>query len=412
MNNLTKGANAFLANCGIIHVNVSWNAQKANPEVACFAVMANGRVLTDKWFLFYNQPHSPESAIHFLRQPDSNQAKFVINLDKLPADIQKCVFTASLDKGGFREVADAVITASPTVGEGLTFKIDGASDQQTLIFAEIYRRNSTWKMRAIGQGFKGGLKSLAEHHGVVIVEEPPKPSPLPLPIREIPPIPPVPPVPHRRHASFSKKVTAFFMVALLIVGASIMALNYYYPQLVFLLSPRLSLLLHPAAGSSSSDMRIKKDYMTPTCPFTDEQVFERYHALGDNYMRILKIIDASNENLTKAKNELRAMEAECPPLFKENNQKEIDRLEKLPIQGWIEEATRLNICAGIMFKKVETELKDESRPNIIQRLVKNADRSRNLESDLTNISRDLAYLNNKMVRLIEGYKSDLEACLK
>jgi len=65
-----------------------------------------------------------------------------------------------------------------------------------------------------------------------------------------------------------------------------------------------------------------------------------------------------------------------------------------------------------MIKKVESELNNESRPNIIQRLLKNADRSRNLESDLTNISRDLAYLNNKMVRLIEGYKSNLEACLK
>ena len=76
----------------------------------------------------------------------------------------------------------------------------------------------------------------------------------------------------------------------------------------------------------------------------------------------------------------------------------------------MEEATRLNICAGLMIKKIETELNDESRPIIIQRLVREADRSRNLESDLTNISRDLAYLNNKTNRLIEGYRENLDAC--
>lgn len=413
MNNLTKGANAFLTNSGIIRVNIHWKSRRANLEVVCFSVMANGRVSTDEWFLFYNQPRSPGSAIHFSRQPGSSEAEFVINLDKLPADIQKCVFAAVLDQGSFQEVTDATITASPQAGEGLTFKIAGASDQQAMIFAEIYRRNSTWKMRAIGQGFKGGLKSLAEYHGVAIAEEQPTPSPLPSPpTREIPPIPPVPPVPNRRRSGFFRKVTVFSIVALLVVGASVVALNYYYPQLMFLLSPRLSSLLRPVAGPSLGDAQPKKDYVAPTCPFTDEQVFDRYHALGENYVRILKLIDSGNENLAKAKDELRTLEAECPPLFKEKNAKEIERLEKLPIHGWIDEATRLNICAGIMIKKVESELNNESRPNIIQRLLKNADRSRNLESDLTNISRDLAYLNNKMVRLIEGYKSNLEACLK
>ena len=411
MNSLTKGANAFLTHSGIIRVNISWNSRQANPEVVCFAVMANGRVLTDEWFLFYNQPRSPGSVIHFSQQPNSSQVEFVINLDKLPADIQKCVFAAALDQDSFQEITDAVITASPQAGEGLTFKIVGASDQQALIFAEIYRRNSTWKMRAIGQGFRGGLKSLAEHHGVVIAEEPPTPSPSPS-IREIPPIPPVPPAPRRRHASFFKKATIFSILVLLLVGGSIMALNYYYPQLIFLLSPQLSSLLRPLAGSSLGDTQPKKDYVAPTCPFTDEQAFDRYHALGENYMKILKIIDAANGNLAKAKDELRTLETECSQTFKEKNKDEIDRLAKLPIQGWIDEATRLNICAGIMIKKVEVELNNESRPNIIQRLLKNADRSRNLESDLTNISRDLAYLNNKTVRLIEGYKSNLEACLK
>ena len=150
MNSLTKGANAFLTNSGIVRVNIGWKSRRVNLEVVCLAVTANGRVLTDEWFLFYNQPRSPGTAIHFSQQPGSGQAEFVVNLDRLPADVQKCVFAVALDEGSFQEVTDVTLTASPQMGEGLTFKIAGASDQQALIFAEIYRRNSTWKMRAIG----------------------------------------------------------------------------------------------------------------------------------------------------------------------------------------------------------------------------------------------------------------------
>lgn len=418
MNTLTKGANALLTKSGTINVNLSWKSRQANLEVVCFAVTASGRVPADEWFLFYNQSRSPGNAIHFSRQPGSSQVEFVVNLDQLPADIQKCVFAAALDEGSFRNVTDAAITASPRTGDALTFKITDVSNEQALIFAEVYRHSSGWKMRAIGQGFKGGLQPLAEHYGVVIADEQPaKPSPPPPSpsggVRSNPPLPPVPPTPNRRRSTFLRKVAITLGLVLLIMVTSVLALNYYYPQLLFLLSPQLSALMRSSADSAPANSQsTAKAYVAPTCAFTDDQVFERYHTLGENYVKILKIVDVGNENLAKLRDELRAFDAGCPQGFVEKNKQEIDKLEKLPIQGWIEETTRLNICAGIMIKKVDNEVKSESRPTVIQRLLKNADRSRNLESDLTNISRDLAYLNNKAARLVEGYKSNLEACQK
>jgi stress response protein SCP2 len=37
-----------------------------------------------------------------------------------------------------------------------------------MIFAEIYRRQGAWKVRAVGQGYTTGLKGVASDFGVTI----------------------------------------------------------------------------------------------------------------------------------------------------------------------------------------------------------------------------------------------------
>ncbi|MCR7566066.1 TerD family protein, partial [Pseudomonas aeruginosa] len=37
-----------------------------------------------------------------------------------------------------------------------------------MIFAELYRHNSEWKFRAVGQGYAGGLKALANGYGLTV----------------------------------------------------------------------------------------------------------------------------------------------------------------------------------------------------------------------------------------------------
>lgn len=413
MKTLTKGANATLTASGAVRVVLQWPATGVSLDPVCFAVGADGRVPDDAWFLFYNQTRGPGDAIQ-LTHPAAGQAEFLIHLERLPATIQKCVFAATLDRGSFRDLAGATLTATPIRGDALRFTLAEAADEQALIFAELYRHRSEWKVRAIGQGFKGGLQPLAEHFGVKVADEPPAPSPAPAPapratspapIVEQRATPPPPPSPQRRSGGFKGflgKLFKTFAVSIVLLVIGVAAAWYFFPSLFK--NPE-DLLKDPRAILQ----RLPMDYQQPTCALTDEEVFERYHALGENYVKILQRVDTSNQLLANLRQDL-MRDIQCPPSFVDKTRQEIDHLEKLPVQGWMEEATRLNVCAGLMIKKIETELNGESRPIIIQRLVREADRSRNLESDLTNISRDLAYLNNKTNRLIEGYRENLEAC--
>ncbi|WP_148709677.1 TerD family protein, partial [Pseudomonas syringae group genomosp. 3] len=45
---------------------------------------------------------------------------------------------------------------------------EDASTETAMIFGELYRNGDEFKFKAIGQGFAGGLKPLAEAHGVAI----------------------------------------------------------------------------------------------------------------------------------------------------------------------------------------------------------------------------------------------------
>ncbi|NEX21032.1 stress protein [Thiorhodococcus mannitoliphagus] len=409
MKMLPKGANAPLATSGILHVDLRWNAAQGALNAVHFAVAEDGRVPSDACFIFHGRRQTPDGAVRMAASAPGH-CGFILQLDLIPPQIQRCVFAAALTAGAFRELQGAAITASAGTGVEVGFEPTGA-DEQALIFAEVYRHRDAWKFRAVGQGFLGGLSSLAEHFGVADIAAALRapapdviPPPSPAPSRDAAPDPtPQPPssdIPRPRSGGRLFKILATLV---LVLAAGIAGLWYFQP----------SLLQDPAALWSKSTTLMRQlpmVYQEPTCAWTDEQVFERYHALGESYVKILTQVDASNKRLTRLRNDLIASERGCPASFNDDNRREIERLEQLPVAAWKDESTQLNICAGLMIKGLESSLNAEARPIIIQRLVQETDRARNLESDLTNISRDLAYLRNKAERLVEGFRDNLDAC--
>ncbi|WP_163030833.1 TerD family protein, partial [Pseudomonas viridiflava] len=43
---------------------------------------------------------------------------------------------------------------------------EDASTETAMVFAELYRNAGEWKFRAIGQGYAGGLKAVANSYGM------------------------------------------------------------------------------------------------------------------------------------------------------------------------------------------------------------------------------------------------------
>jgi tellurite resistance protein TerA len=152
-------------------------------DVSAFLLTEQGKVEGDQGMVFYGQPNPLQGAI--VLEKGKEEACFTLDLDRLPASIQRIALTATIDEQRCAFSSFASIALSIREAEGnvsVEIAIPTADKPETaLIIAELYRRQGQWKCRSVGQGFVGGLPALAPHFGVE-VSHPSKTSSEPKPI--------------------------------------------------------------------------------------------------------------------------------------------------------------------------------------------------------------------------------------
>ncbi|WP_327009997.1 TerD family protein [Dactylosporangium sp. NBC_01737] len=189
---LVKGQNtALTANDVRVVVEVG-----VATDLSALLVTTSGKVRSDADFVFYNQPSGPGVSVS-----DSGGGKWQASVSTaaIPADVDKVRVVVSVDGTGqrFGQFAPPVARVFDQSGaELIQYVVSGLDTESIVIALEIYRRNADWKVRAVGQGYAGGLADLIRDHGVS-VDDSPAPAATPAP-QAAPPVaaPPVaaPPV--------------------------------------------------------------------------------------------------------------------------------------------------------------------------------------------------------------------------
>jgi stress response protein SCP2 len=182
---LVKGQNTALAASQVqIVVEVA-----VPTDLSALLVTANGKVRSDADFIFYNQPDGPGVSC---RQGGTGQPWRVhVDTSAVPADIERVRVVVSVDGTGqrFGQVAPPTTRIFDAAGAELAQYVITGLDTETIVIAtELYRRNGAWKIRAVGQGYAGGLADLVKDHGVVVDD-----APAPAQQHAAPPPPQVPP---------------------------------------------------------------------------------------------------------------------------------------------------------------------------------------------------------------------------
>jgi len=185
---LSKGGNISLSKTdpGLkkILIGLGWDeratsGQEFDLDASVFMVADGGKVRGDHDFIFYGQLQAPDgSVIHTgdnrTGEGDGDDEAIKVDLEKLPADIQKVVVTVTIhdaDKRSqnFGMVQNAFIrvvndeTGAEVVRYDLT---EDYSIETAMEFGEVYRHNGEWKFRAIGQGYSGGLMAMCQRYGI------------------------------------------------------------------------------------------------------------------------------------------------------------------------------------------------------------------------------------------------------
>lgn len=127
-------------------------------DLSILLLGASGRVERDEDFIFYNNPRSDDGAVTLTPSGAS------IATDLLAPQFARVV-VVSADDGTFIADATAVLHQLGS-SDDFRFRPNHSADLSALVWGELYLRNGSWRLRAIGQGWSDGLAGLARDYGV------------------------------------------------------------------------------------------------------------------------------------------------------------------------------------------------------------------------------------------------------
>ncbi|GAA2303448.1 hypothetical protein Scani_10090 [Streptomyces caniferus] len=148
-------------------------------DISCFGLDADERLSDDRYFIFFNQPKSPEESIQLLGAQAGDSESFRVTLDKIPPHIQKLSFTAALDGAGqISQIGPGYLRIVAGGEEVARYSFDGSefSTERAVMLGDFYLKD-VWRFAAVGQGFDGGLEALLKNFGGEVAEEAEAPAP-------------------------------------------------------------------------------------------------------------------------------------------------------------------------------------------------------------------------------------------
>ncbi|MDE7108451.1 MAG: TerD family protein [Muribaculaceae bacterium] len=162
-----------------VTVNLGWNPNETSGfdfdlDASAFMLGENRKLPIDEFFVFYNNPESPDKAVKSsgddLTGDDGESLS--VDLSKVDPRIQEIIFTVTIHEAdqrrqNFGQVHNSFISiTNDATGETIArYDLDEDFSIETAVeFGRLYKRNGAWKFEALGNGFKGGLQFLVNKY--------------------------------------------------------------------------------------------------------------------------------------------------------------------------------------------------------------------------------------------------------
>lgn len=173
--NLEKGQRQNVS-AGKFTVGLGWdsntnsNGESYDIDGSVFILGANGKLISDSHFVFYNNLKSPDGGVahqgdNLTGAGDGDDEQIVIDTSKLGSEVAEIAFVVTIHKaaekkqnfGQIRNSFIRIIDAGTT--ELMKYELDEDFSIETAVqFGRLYKKNDEWRFEAIGNGMKGGLQ--------------------------------------------------------------------------------------------------------------------------------------------------------------------------------------------------------------------------------------------------------------
>ncbi|KZE72259.1 chemical-damaging agent resistance protein C [Paenibacillus jamilae] len=187
--NLSKGQKIDLTktNPGLskITVGLGWDTNKYDGgkdfdlDVSVFLANADGKVETEKNFVFFNNPQNENgSVVHTgdnrTGEGDGDDEQIKVDLSSVPTNVEKIAFTITIYEAqernqNFGQVSRAYARIVNEANNEELVRFDLGEDfsiETGVVVGELYRHNGEWKFNAIGSGYQDGLAGLTRDYGL------------------------------------------------------------------------------------------------------------------------------------------------------------------------------------------------------------------------------------------------------
>lgn len=185
MINLEKGQRISMdKGLTLVGVGLGWDPNEGTGydfdlDASAFMLGESGRIPTDEYFVFYNNPKPPDGSVESTgddltggNSDGGDDETINVDLSKVDPKIQEIVFTATIYKAeerrqNFGQVRNSYIRIydAKTNAEIARYDLDEDFSIETAVeFGRLYRRGDEWKFEAMGIGNKGGLQSLVNKY--------------------------------------------------------------------------------------------------------------------------------------------------------------------------------------------------------------------------------------------------------
>ncbi len=180
--NLSKGQRVDIG-LQKLGVGLGWDPSSApgiefDLDASAFMITTNEQVPTEKFFVFYGNPISPDGAVESSGDDrtggnsDGDDETLLVDLARLDPRIDQIVFTVTIyefaeRRQNFGQVRNSFIRIydSTNGAELCKYELDEDFSVETAIeFGRLYKRNDSWRFEAIGNGHSGGLETFVKKY--------------------------------------------------------------------------------------------------------------------------------------------------------------------------------------------------------------------------------------------------------
>ncbi|MEO3402688.1 TerD family protein [Mucilaginibacter sp. CAU 1740] len=174
--NLQKGQREAI-NAPKFTVGLGWDTNNSSTgsafdlDASIFILGDNKKLPADEFFVFYNNPKSPDGAVehtgdNLTGAGDGDDEQIIVDLSKIdPRVTEICIVVtiheAESRRQNFGQVRNSFVRIfdAATNTDILKYELEEDFSIETAVeFGRIYKKDNNWKFEAVGAGMKGGLQ--------------------------------------------------------------------------------------------------------------------------------------------------------------------------------------------------------------------------------------------------------------